>query len=150
MSTSAITDLLQSQAANNLQSRNNSLNQKQQLKNFINSSNSLQARYHNQQHTTVRINPLIFKRTQNFLTAKTPQQQPQTCNMNIVQLNHQLVKNNDLDSRSQQPQQMFNSVDVGHHHNQHSIMAFSKDAEIDFENLNETAEQLGIIVNEFQ
>lgn len=152
MGTSAITDLLQSQIASSSHSLNNTINQRQQLKNFINSSNSLQARYQNQQHMTVRINPLIFKRQtqaqqqQDFIlhnqtkNAPVQQQQPQKhCSLNN-NVGHQLVSNG-LDNRN-------------HHQQQQPIFAGNVpgagDIDIDFDNLNETAEQLGIIANEFQ
>lgn len=162
MGTSAITDLLQSQMANSSHTHSNTLDQRQQLKNFINSSNSLQARYQNQQHATVRINPLIFKRQaqakrqqqqqqqqtnciplNQSKNAQVQQQQPQQHCSLINNVRHQLVSNG-LDNRNQQQQQQQQQPTFA------GNVPGAGDIDIDFDNLNETAEQLGIIVNEFQ
>jgi len=105
--------------------------QRQQLRNFINSSSNLQARHQQHQPTTVRINPLIFKR-------QSVQQQP-----------------------SQKAQQQCNVLSNGQSHEHQQIFAiggcssmqsFSKSQELEFSDasLSETANRLDLIVNEFQ
>lgn len=130
-------------------SYNNSLNQRQQLKNFINSSMSLQSRHQQQNNTTVRINPLIFKRQNFVLNKPTVQHQrlKHVSSMPVNSTNHQLINENLMSNQNSHVINPCNASD------DNSFMNYPKHVdEVSFGNISmsDTNNQLEIIVNEFQ
>jgi len=111
--------------------------QRQQLRNFINSSSNLQARHQQHQPTTVRINPLIFKRQS---AQQQPSQKAQQQQCNVLS-----------NGQSQEHQQIYAQCSnaIG---GCSSMQSFSKSQELEFSDasLSETANRLDLIVNEFQ
>jgi len=122
---------------------NTSASQRQQLRNFINSSN-IQARHQNHQHTTVRINPLIFKR-QNIQQPIQKEQESNQSKQSNISSNQQ---KNEFSGNFTNHHKMIQKSDS----NIIGICDSNQNYPNDIEQLvfRDAANQLDIIVNDFQ
>lgn len=135
----------------NQPSTNPNLNQRQQLRNFINSSTNLQSRHQKQQHTTVRINPLLFKRqnVQPPQTISSKSEHLQMCSINM--------QNNSMNEFTQntgihleQHNQLFDSHQSSNNNGQIYFTKANHELNFNDAHINETTNNLELIVNEFQ